>query len=111
MKRTDIAMIVLISAVSAGIAYFVASSFLGNATEQGTSVKTIDPITSTVETPDAKIFNEEAINPSVEVNINNTEEAAPTVNQGTGTTDADTDSETNTSDTTNDNSSSNANTP
>jgi len=73
MKRSDLAMIVLIAAASAGIAYFVASSVLGNMTEQAVKVKTIDPITSTIETPDAKIFNDNAINPSVRVDINNTE--------------------------------------
>lgn len=72
MKRTDLAMIVFIAAVSAGIAYFVANSLLGGVTEQGIKVKTVDPITSTIESPDPKIFNAQAINPSVEVNINNT---------------------------------------
>ena len=74
MKKTDIAMIILIAAVSVGVAYFAANSFFGNMTEESVKVKTIDPITSTVETPDAKIFNDTAINPSVEVTINNTED-------------------------------------
>ena len=65
-------MIVLIAAVSAGLAYFVANSVLGGMTEQNVKVKTIDPITSVIESPDPKLFNENAINPSVEVNINNT---------------------------------------
>jgi hypothetical protein len=77
MKRTDIAMIVLIAAVSAGLAYFVANSVLGSMTEQNVKVKTIDPITSVIESPDPKMFNENAINPSVEVNINNTSTSAP----------------------------------
>ena len=81
-------MIVFIAAASAGIAYFVASSVLGNMTEQAVKVKTIDPITSTVETPDTKIFNENAINPSVEVNINNTEPEAEEVQPDTGTTES-----------------------
>jgi len=95
MKRTDIALIVLIAAASAGIAYFVASSVLGGITEQSVKVKTVDPITSTVETPDSKIFNENAINPSVEVTINNTEDpkkvvednavSTPSTQTGTGT--------------------------
>jgi len=76
MKRSDLAMIILIAAVSVGIAYFVANSLLGGMTEQGVKVKTVDPITSTVEEPDKAIFNDESINPSVEVNINQTEEAA-----------------------------------
>ena len=76
-------MIVLIAAVSAGIAYFVAHSLLGTMSSQGVKVKTIDPITSIVQAPDKKIFNTNAINPSVEVNINNTGTTAST---GSGTT-------------------------
>jgi mannitol-specific phosphotransferase system IIBC component len=78
MKRTDIAMIVLIAAVSAGLAYFVANSVLGNMTEQNVKVKTIDPITSVIQSPDPKLFTENAINPSVEVNINTTTANATT---------------------------------
>ena len=76
MKRTDIAMIVLIASLSAGIAYVAASSFLGSASEQTTKVKTIDSITSVIEAPDPRIFNDEAINPSVEANINDTDATA-----------------------------------
>ena len=65
-------MIILIATVSVGIAYFVASGIFGDVAEEGIKVKTIDAITSTVETPDNKIFNDTAINPSIEVNITNT---------------------------------------
>jgi len=101
MKRTDLAMIVFIAAASAGIAYFVASSLLGNMTEQAVKVKTVDPITSTVETPDKKIFNENAINPSVEVNINNTDPTTPSTDTQTGSgasNQSDTDEDTTTGD-------------
>ncbi|MBC7565265.1 hypothetical protein H7100_03505 [Candidatus Saccharibacteria bacterium] len=83
MKRTDLAMIVFIAAVSAGIAYFVAHSLFGSMSTQTVKVRTIDPITSEVQTPDKNIFNANAINPSVEVNINNTDTATST---GTDTT-------------------------
>lgn len=76
-------MIVFIAAVSAGLAYFVANSLLGGVTEKGVKVKTIDPITSVIESPDPAIFNANAINPSVEVNINNT---APDITTNTTTT-------------------------
>jgi mannitol-specific phosphotransferase system IIBC component len=72
MKRTDIAMIILIAAFSVGLAYFVAKGVLGSMTEQTVKVKTIDPITSAIEQPNPKVFNENAINPSVEVNITTT---------------------------------------
>ena len=73
-------MIVLIIAVSAGIAYFVASSLFGGKTESGVTVKTIDPITSVIQPPDSKIFNKDAINPSVEVNVNGTDSSTTTTN-------------------------------
>ncbi len=72
MKKTDVAMIILIAALSAGIAYFVAQGVFGSMSSQSVKVKTIDAITSNVQTPDKKIFNTNAINPSVGVNINNT---------------------------------------
>lgn len=72
MKRSDLAMIILIAAVSVGLAYFIANSVLGSVTTQSVKVKTIDPITSLIEQPNATVFNENAINPSVEVTINNT---------------------------------------
>lgn len=71
MKKTDIAMIVLIVALSAGVAYFIASKAFGGMTQKGVTVKTVDPISSEVQTPDPAFFNENAINPSVEVNISN----------------------------------------
>jgi hypothetical protein len=76
MKRTDIAMIVLIVAVSAGIAYFVANSLFGGKTESGVTVKTIDPITSVIQPPDNKIFNKDAMNPSVGVSVSGTSSSA-----------------------------------
>ena len=78
MKRTDLAMIVLIAALSAGIAYFVASHLFGSIDGQGVKVKTIDPMTSMVQKPDTKIFNDNAINPSVEVTITSTDPATST---------------------------------
>jgi len=84
MKKTDVAMLILIVAVAAGIAYFIANSIFGGMTDKSQTVKTIDPITSQVEAPDAKIFNENAINPSVEVNIDNSAAATtPTANTPT----------------------------
>ncbi|MFY9228343.1 MAG: hypothetical protein WAO28_03380 [Candidatus Microsaccharimonas sp.] len=81
MKRTDIALIVLIAGLSAGIAYVVGNSIFGNINESGANVLTIDPITSKVEEPSKAIFNENAINPSVEVQV-----TTPTETTNTTTT-------------------------
>ncbi len=68
MKKTDIAMVVLISGVGVAIGYLVASniSFL-KVPERGMKVQTIREISSDVEKPNPAIFNSNAINPTVEV--------------------------------------------
>ncbi len=69
MKKTDIAMIILISSVSILVAYFVVKGIMGDVKNETVQVKTAEPITVEVESPDPKIFNTNAINPTVEVII------------------------------------------
>jgi hypothetical protein len=78
MKKTDLAMIVFIASVSMLIAYFVGNSIFGNVTNKGQQVKTIDAISTTIQEPDKTVFNTNAINPAVEVQITGSD---------TGTTD------------------------
>ena len=69
MKKSDIAMIVLIASMSMLVAYFVAKGVVGDVQNQSVKVKVADPISSTVEDPDPQTFNTNAINPTVEVII------------------------------------------
>ena len=69
MKKTDVAMIVLIATVSIMIAYFVGNSVFGNVSKDSVKVKTIQAISPDVTEPDPAIFNKNAINPAVEVQI------------------------------------------
>lgn len=69
MKKTDIAMIILIATVSVMVSFFVVRAIFNNAGSEEVKVKTIEAISSEVIEPDPKIFNENAINPSVEVQI------------------------------------------
>lgn len=69
MKKSDIAMIILIVSVSVVLAYFVANAMLGGTQNQTAKVKTVEAITPDVATPDPAIFNKNAINPTVEVLI------------------------------------------
>ena len=70
MKKSDIAMIILIASLSVGVAYLVANAlpFL-KIDEKGVIVKTIDEIKDEVTPPSDKIFNEDAINPTIETLI------------------------------------------
>jgi ABC-type cobalt transport system substrate-binding protein len=69
MKKTEIATVILIAAISVGVAYFVANAIFGGAKNEAVNVKTIDPITSDFAPVDTKIFNSTAINPAVPVEI------------------------------------------
>jgi uncharacterized protein YabE (DUF348 family) len=69
MKRSDIAIVLLIAAVSVGIAFFIAQTVLGNLTGETQKVKTIERIETSIEEPNTSIFNQDAINPAVEVQV------------------------------------------
>ncbi len=71
MKNSDVAILVIIASISVLVAYFVADAVIGKPSHQTVTVKTIAPISANVETPDPSIFNKNAINPTVEVNIGN----------------------------------------
>ncbi len=75
MKKSDIAMIILIASISVLIAYFVASGIFGGSANTTQTIKTIDPIDSKIVEPDPAIFNSNAINPSVEVQISGTSQS------------------------------------
>lgn len=72
MKKTDIAMIILIASVSVLVAYFIGNSVFGNVSKESVKVKTIEKIDSKMTPLSTSIFNKDAINPAVEVQINGT---------------------------------------
>ena len=70
MKKTDIAMIILIASISVVVAFFVASSIpLLQMPQRGTKVETVEKLSNTIDEPDSAVFNKEAINPAVETII------------------------------------------
>lgn len=69
MKKTDIAMIILIASMAVLVSYFVAKSVIGDANKQSVKVKTAEAISADLSKPDPKTFNSNAINPTVEVTI------------------------------------------
>jgi ABC-type cobalt transport system substrate-binding protein len=69
MKKTDIAMIVLIASVVMLIAFFTTRAVFGGVANESVKVQTIESIDSSIQEPDKAIFNENAINPTVEVQV------------------------------------------
>ena len=73
MKKTDIAMLILIASVSVLIAFFVAKGIFGDVNNKPATVRTIDLIDPEIKNqPSSEIFNKSAINPAVQVQINGT---------------------------------------
>jgi hypothetical protein len=71
MKKSDIAMIILIASISVLVAYFAAKAILGDIQNQSATVKTAEKISTDIVEPDTSVFNSNAINPTVEVIIGN----------------------------------------
>ncbi len=72
MKKSDVAMIILVASISVMIAFFVAKAIFGDVDNGTVKVKTIDKYSSTVVQPSPEIFNSNAINPAVQVQISGT---------------------------------------
>ncbi|MNH50525.1 hypothetical protein D3C85_1137360 [compost metagenome] len=70
MKKTDVAMIILIASMSVLVAYFIAGALpIFKSSQEPVDVKTVDEISTAVDQPNPSIFNKDAINPTVEVLI------------------------------------------
>jgi hypothetical protein len=74
VKKTDIAMIMLIVSISLVAAYFIMSGLLGKYNEHSAKVQTIDAIGDQVGEPDPRIFHRDAINPTIPAIIGSTYE-------------------------------------
>lgn len=70
MKSSDMAMLILISVVSVMLAFGVVSAIPGlKLSPKPVQVKTIEKYSANVEDPDPSVFNADAINPTVNVTI------------------------------------------
>ena len=72
MKKTDIALVVFIAIISVIVAVFAGRIIFGDVYEGTATVKTAELIVPTIVEPSTEIFNENAINSTVQVQINET---------------------------------------
>ena len=77
MKKNDIASLVLIAAISGVIAYFAANAVVGQPKNNPVQVEKVTPIQPNFPTPDSRVFNDKAIDPTVEIGGNNPQTNAP----------------------------------
>ncbi len=69
MKKNDLALIVLIVSISLVVTYFAAKAILGDPKGQEVKAEVVEPIADGLTEPSSKIFNRDAINPTVVIQI------------------------------------------
>ncbi len=67
MKRSEIAMIILVASLSMLLTFSLAQSLLGSKIKRTASVEQAQAISETIVSPAKRTFNSSAINPTVEV--------------------------------------------
>lgn len=77
MKKNDIALIVLIVSVSLVATYFLAKAILGEPQSDTVKAEVVEPISATLVEPTSDIFNKNAINPTVDIEIGNSANKQP----------------------------------
>jgi hypothetical protein len=71
MKKNDLALIVLIISISLVVSYFIVKAIIGNPRGKQTTAEVVDLISPDLVQPSSKIFNRDAINPTVVIQIGN----------------------------------------
>lgn len=77
MKKNDIALIVLIVSVSLVVTYFIAKAVVGEPQNQSAQAEVVEPISAELVQPQSKIFNKDAINPTVDIEIGDSSNQQP----------------------------------
>lgn len=77
MKKSDIALLILVVSVSVVISYFVGQAVLGGSVAKPVEVETAEPISADIVEPSPDIFSSNAINPTVQIKIGETTNQQP----------------------------------
>lgn len=77
MKKNDIALIIFIASISMVVTYFIAKAIIGTPNSKQVSAEVVEPIKPDLVQPSNKIFNRDAINPTVVIQIGNPSNQQP----------------------------------
>ena len=77
IKQTDIAMLVLITAISLVAAYLIGGALINSPESRSTPVEIAIPINTDFPEPDTRIFNANSINPTEKIEIGDSNTNAP----------------------------------
>lgn len=71
MKKSDLAILALIVSLTLVITFLIVKAVFGEAKNDSTKVEKADAISSSIVEPSSKVFNRDAINPTVVIQIGN----------------------------------------
>lgn len=91
MKRSEIAMIILVASLSMLFTFTLAQSLLGDKVKRKASVEQTTAISDQLAKPAKRTFNKDAVNPTVEVCVEKTQsDTGGTTSSGSDCTGSDT---------------------
>ena len=71
MKKSDIALLILLVGVIGSAVYFAGNAFFSQQTKTPVKVETARAISNVVTDPSPKVFNDQSVNPTVPITIGN----------------------------------------
>lgn len=69
MKKNDIALLILIASISLVVSFLLVKALFGEPQSAQTKVEKVEEISATLEEPSSRVFNNDAINPTVVIQI------------------------------------------
>lgn len=69
MKKNDIALLILIASISLVASFLLVKAFFGEPQATQTKVEKVEAISATIDKPPVNVFNIDAINPTVIIQI------------------------------------------
>jgi len=76
MKQKDIALIIIVAAISGMLSFGVSQLLFGGSSGKQ-SVAVVDKVTTDFATPDPKFFNAQSINPSMSIEVGSGDNTNP----------------------------------
>jgi hypothetical protein len=81
MKKSDIALIILIVSVTATASFFSIKAIFGEPQNAAVQVEKVELISDKIVAPQTTVFNKDAINPTVVIKIGDPSNQQPFTNQ------------------------------
>lgn len=69
MKKNDIAVLILIASISLVVSFLLVKTLFGEPASMQTKAESVEAISATLQEPPVKVFNKDAINPTVIIQI------------------------------------------